>query len=107
MKKRTLKLIVSALVVAMIGSVMVGCGGASTNDSKSGTSELSGSITISGSSALLPLMEKTVVKFNEKNPKVEVSAQAGGSVGGLTQVLGGTVDIGNSDMFAEEALDAC
>ena len=26
MKKRTLKLIVSALVVAMVGSVMVGCG---------------------------------------------------------------------------------
>ena len=39
MKKRTLKLIVSALVVAMVGSVMVGCGSTSTNDSKSGTSD--------------------------------------------------------------------
>ena len=109
MKKRTLKLIVSALVVAMVGSVMVGCGSKPTTDSKSGTtgtSELSGSITISGSSALLPLMEQTVAKFNEKNPNVEVSAQAGGSGTGLTQVLDGTVNIGNSDMFAEEALDA-
>ena len=113
MKKRTLKLIVSALVVAMVGSVMVGCGSTSTNDSKSGTSdsksaptELSGSITVSGSSALLPLMEKTVEKFNEKNPKAEVGAQAGGSGTGLTQVLDGTVDIGNSDVFAEEKLDA-
>ena len=43
---------------------------------KSATSELSGSITISGSSALLPLMEQTVEKFNEKNPKAEVGAQA-------------------------------
>ena len=110
MKKRTLKLIVSALVVAMVGSVMVGCGSASTDvkasDSKSATSELSGSITVSGSSALLPLMEKTIEKFNEKNPKAEVGAQAGGSGTGLTQVLDGTVDIGNSDVFAEEKLDA-
>ena len=86
---------------------MVGCGNnASTNDSKSGTNELSGSITVSGSSALLPLMEKTVENFNEKNPDAEIGAQAGGSGTGLTQVLDGTVDIGNSDVFAEEKLDA-
>ena len=107
MKKRTLKFIVSALVVVMVGSVMVGCGkNASTNDSKSGTNGLSGSITVSGSSALLPLMEKTVESFNEKNPNAEIGAQAGGSGTGLTQVLGGTVDIGNSDVYAEEKLDA-
>ena len=41
MKKRTLKLIVSALVVAMVGSVMVGCGSKPTTDSKAGTSESS------------------------------------------------------------------
>jgi len=110
MKKRTLKLIVSALVVAIVGSAMVGCGSSTGNvakDNKSADSaQASGSITISGSSALLPLMEQTVAKFNEKNPNVEVSAQAGGSGTGLTQVLDGTVNIGNSDMFAEEALDA-
>ena len=69
-RKGTLKLIVSALVVAMVGSVMVGCGSKPATDSKAGTSESSsvtGSITISGSSALLPLMEQTVGKFNEKN----------------------------------------
>lgn len=111
MKKRTLKFIVSALVVAMIGGAMVGCG--SSNDSTAtdeGTtteaSGVSGSITVSGSSALLPLMEQSIEKFAEKNPDAEVSAQAGGSGTGLTQVLDGTVDIGNSDVFAEEKLDA-
>ena len=106
MKKRTLKLLVSALLVAMVGSVMVGCGSTSTNDGKSEANELSGSITVSGSSALLPLMEKTIESFNEKNPDAEIGAQAGGSGTGLTQVLGGTVEIGNSDVYAEEKLDA-
>jgi len=109
MKKRTLKLMVSALVIGMIGIGMVGCGNAATNesktDNKASSNEVTGSITVSGSSALLPLMEKTNEKFNEKNPKIEVSAQAGGSGTGLTQVLDGTVNIGNSDIFAEEKLD--
>jgi len=109
MKKRTLKFLVSALVVVMVGSVMVGCGSKPATDNKAATSEsskVSGSITISGSSALLPLMEPTVEKFKEKNPDADISAQAGGSGIGLTQVLDGTVDVGNSDIFAEEKLDA-
>ena len=101
MKKRTLKFIVSALVVTMLGGAMVGCG--SSNDS---TVTDGGSITVSGSSALLPLMEQSIEKFTEENPDAEVSAQAGGSGTGLTQVLDGTVDIGNSDLLAEEKLDA-
>jgi len=109
MKKTTLKLMVSTLVIGMLGIGMVGCGNAATNDSKAdnkaSSNEVNGSITVSGSSALLPLMEKTNEKFKEKNPKAEVGAQAGGSGTGLTQVLDGTVDIGNSDVFADEKLD--
>ncbi|GAA0077983.1 phosphate ABC transporter substrate-binding protein [Clostridium sp. CTA-5] len=108
MKKRTLKFIISALVVTMIGGAMVGCGSKTSNEPKAGNSteeNLSGSITISGSSALLPLMEQSIEKFTEKNPDAEISAQAGGSGTGLTQVLDGTVDIGNSDIFAEEKLE--
>ena len=104
MKKRTLKLIVSALLVAMVGSVMVGCGSKPATDSKSADSAKT--ISISGSTALQPLMDQTVEKFKEKNPNIEVSSQGGGSGTGLTQVLDGTVDVGNSDVFAEEKLDA-
>ncbi|MBY6917020.1 phosphate ABC transporter substrate-binding protein [Clostridium botulinum] len=103
MKKNTLKLIVSALLITMIGGSVVGCGtGDNSSDADNGTS---GSITVSGSSALLPLMEQSIEKFNEINSEAEISAQAGGSGTGLTQVLEGTVDIGNSDIFAEEKLD--
>ena len=98
MKERIIKLIISSLVVAVIASVVTGCQDESTNNIES--------ITVSGSSALLPLMEKSIEKFNEKNPYAEISAQAGGSGTGLTQVLDGTVDIGNSDVFAAEILDA-
>lgn len=97
MKKRSLNLLVSTLLVTLIGSTIVGCGNSSQNDV--------GLITVSGSSALLPLMEQSIEKFNEKNPDIEINAQAGGSGTGLTQVVNGTVDIGNSDVSAGEKLD--
>ncbi|NSB16427.1 phosphate ABC transporter substrate-binding protein [Clostridium beijerinckii] len=109
MKKRTLKLVVGALLVTVIGSAMVGCG-SSSNKSETGTKtessdKVSGSITMSGSSALLPLMEQAIETYNKENPDAQISAQAGGSGTGLTQVLDGSVDVGNSDIFAEEKLD--
>ncbi|MCR6515892.1 phosphate ABC transporter substrate-binding protein [Clostridium sp. LY3-2] len=99
MKKRSLKLIVGVLSIAMIGGIFVGCG----NDASKGEGS-SETITVSGSSALLPLMEQSVEKYKEVNPNAIVSAQAGGSGTGLTQVLEGTVNIGNSDIFADKKL---
>ena len=112
MKRKSLKLLASALLITMMGVGMIGCG-SSNNDTGADKSadttkeqSVSGSITISGSSALLPLMEQSIEKFNEKYPDVEISAQAGGSGTGLTQVLDGTVNRGNSDIFAEDKLEA-
>ena len=112
MKRKSLKLLASALLITMMGVGMIGCG-SSNNDTGADKSadttkeqSVSGSITISGSSALLPLMEQSIEKFNEKYPEVEISAQAGGSGTGLTQLLDGTVNIGNSDIFAEDKLEA-
>ncbi|OOM74640.1 hypothetical protein CLPUN_37650 [Clostridium puniceum] len=58
MKNKTIKLILSSLVILIMASFIIGCG----NERK----ENYESITIGGSSALLPLMEKTIEKFNEK-----------------------------------------
>lgn len=100
MKKKSFKMLISALMVTMVGGMFVGCG-SSNQESEAGST-----ITISGSSAMLPLMEQSIEKFNEMKPGNTINAQAGGSGTGLTQVLDGTVNIGNSDVYAKDKLTA-
>ena len=101
MKKSGIKLLVGALLITLIGGTMVGCGSSSTESDDGGQT----SLTLSGSSALLPLVEATIDGFKQDNSQYDINAQAGGSGTGLTQVSDGSVDVGNSDIFANEKLD--
>lgn len=91
----------AALLISVFaaGLALTGCGG---NDA--GEFGSSGKVTVSGSSALLPLAKDAAQKFKAKNDQVSITLNAGGSGTGLKQVSEGSVDIGNSDVFAKEKL---
>jgi phosphate transport system substrate-binding protein len=104
LKKISLLMIVAALMV-----FAAACGGGASKDKNEGTTskdnankELSGSLVISGSSAMQPLVAAAAEEFMNENPKVDIQVNAGGSGTGLSQVAEGSVQIGNSDVFAEE-----
>jgi phosphate binding protein len=108
LKKLSLLTLLAALMV-----FMAACGGAASTEKTEGTAkkekakteetkELSGSLSISGSSAMQPLVAAAAEEFMANNPKVDIQVNAGGSGTGLSQVAEGSVQIGNSDVFAEE-----
>ena len=100
------KQITKVLLTGLVAFGLTACGTNASDEASSSTSSLSGSITASGSSALLPLVKEAADEYMTTNPDVTVTTNGGGSGTGLKQVADGSVDIGNSDVFAEEKLDA-
>lgn len=107
------KFIALLTVAGMTATMAFGCGSSSNETSdnaadtntESSDSSLSGTITAAGSSALKPLADDAADSFLNDHPDVSITIDAGGSGEGLKQVSEGTVDIGNSDVAAEDKLD--
>ena len=75
-------LLVLAGILAL-SMVAVGCG-----------QQLSGTVTVAGSTTVQPLAELLADEFMSENPDVQVTVGGGGTSVGITSVNNGTVDIG-------------
>ncbi len=105
-----------ALSVVLAGSILLsGCASNSQTSSAPSTNGAStngvdftaaGSITKAGSTALQPLVEQAATQFMQSDPNAKISVQGGGSGTGLAQIAQGSIDIGDSDLFAAAKLTA-
>lgn len=71
-------------------------GNSGTNNGTGANSDLSGTITMAGSTSMEKLSNVVAEAFMEKYPEVTVSAEFIGSSAGVEAVLAGTVNIGNA-----------
>ncbi len=102
---------VMGAAAAVAGLGLAGCGNTGNDSSASdnggdGSSTLMGSISCSGATSFQPLVEAAADAFMEANPETSIAISAGGSGQGLSQIADGSVQIGRSDVYAEEKLEA-
>lgn len=98
------------VAAAVAGLGLVGCGGSSaasySDGAASDAKSVSGTVNCSGATSFQKLVESAAAEFEEKYPDVTVAITGGGSGQGLSDVKDGKAQIGRSDVFAEEKLDA-
>lgn len=101
----TASILLSAVLLTACGSSRgaEGSGSMATGDNAD-NSDLSGTVTVSGSTSVQPLAQDLADVFNETYPGISVEIQGGGSSQGIRDVTDGTSDIGESsrDLTPEE-----
>lgn len=109
MKKKILGMV---LITVLAFSMMTGCGNSSggTTDSNTqqenkteDTGNLSGTITMVGSTSMEKFANALGEAFMNVNPSVTVNSEFVGSSAGVEAVLGGTSDIGNASRALEHS----
>jgi phosphate transport system substrate-binding protein len=98
-----IKIIATILITIFIVALLSGCVGnqngnqvtpSPTGAQTPAIKEPEGTIRVSGAFALYPMMLKWGEEYQKLHPKVKFDIQAGGAGKGMTDTLGGLVDIG-------------
>ena len=92
MQQQTRRWIVTLMSAALIVPLIAACGGQPAAQPQGG--EPKGTITASGAFALYPMMVKWGEEYQKLHPGVQFDISAGGAGKGMTDALGGQVDIG-------------
>ena len=61
-----------------------------------------GSITIKGSTTVLPIAQKVAEAYMKEYPSVKISISGGGSGNGIKALIDGTTDIADSSRFIKD-----
>jgi len=97
----------SILAIFACGLLAIGlaaCG----DDGGGGSSDLSGTIRLDGSSTVFPFAQAAAELFNEDNPNVKISVGEAGTSGGFEKFCAGEIDIADASRPIEpEEVDAC
>jgi phosphate transport system substrate-binding protein len=88
------------LVAALAGTSLAACSSQTQDASSSGGGNANGTITVAGSTALLPLVKDASAAYQDAHKDVKISVSGGGSATGITQVAAKAIDIGDSDILA-------
>ncbi|MDF2566050.1 MAG: phosphate binding protein, partial [Massilibacillus sp.] len=92
--------VLASAVAMMLGVAMIaGCGGGDKKaEDTTKTAAIEGTVSASGSTALLPLLKPAQEEFQKLHDKVNINIAGGGSFTGMNQVAEGSVQVGNSDV---------
>jgi phosphate transport system substrate-binding protein len=98
------KSILATFACGLLAIGLAACG----DDGGGGSSDLSGTIRLDGSSTVFPFAQAAAELFNEDNPNVKISVGEAGTSGGFEKFCVGETDISDASRPIEpEEVDAC
>jgi phosphate transport system substrate-binding protein len=98
------KSILATFACGLLAIGVAACG----DDDGGGSSDLSGTIRLDGSSTVFPFAQAAAELFNEDNPNVKISVGEAGTSGGFEKFCAGEIDISDASRPIEpEEVDAC
>ena len=106
--QRSYTLAGATVLVAASSLLFSACGGQNTAGSGGEGSELSGTVTIDGSSTVAPLSESAADLFRDVEPGVNVTVATTGTGGGFKKFCAGETDISDASRpIKDEEVEAC